>query len=329
VELLTTFRVKDAEWKKDTVVVKAEDGRNLETKYVINAAGLYADEVSRIFGAEEFKITPRKGEEFLLDRNASAHTNKVIFPVPSHVSKGMLVIPTVEGTTMVGPTAKEQEDKEDRSTSSENFQKVFYSARRLIPSVSERDIITSFAGLRPTIEGDDFYIDISRKAPRFIQVAGIQSPGLTASPAIAEYVKDLVKKNGMSLKEKPNYEPEIADVPRFRLLDRFDLDKLINENPQYGEIICRCENVSEAEIVAAIRRGHTTLDGIKFYTRAGMGRCQGGFCTYRILMILQRETGKSIEEISKRGGESWLLRNKIGDFPIQPMKSPAAEPEKQ
>lgn len=329
VELLTTFRVKDAEWKKDTVVVKAEDGRNLETKYVINAAGLYADEVSKIFGAEEFKITPRKGEEFLLDRNASAHTNKVIFPVPSHVSKGMLVIPTVEGTTMVGPTAKEQEDKEDRSTSSENFQKVFYSARRLIPSVSERDIITSFAGLRPAMEGDDFYIDISKKAPRFIQVAGIQSPGLTASPAIAEYVKNLVKKNGMILKEKPTYEPEIEDVPRFRLLNRFDLDRLINENPQYGEIICRCENVSEAEIVAAIRRGHTTLDGIKFYTRAGMGRCQGGFCTYRILMILQRETGQSIEEITKRGGESWLLRNRIGDFSVQSMKSPAVDAEIQ
>jgi len=329
VELFTVFKVENAEWKKDTVVVKAADGRILETKYVINAAGLYADEVSRIFGAEEFSITPRKGEEFLLDRNATAHTSKVIFPVPSHVSKGMLVIPTVEGTTMVGPTASEQEDKEDRSTSSENFQKVFYSARRLIPSVSERDIITSFAGLRPTMEGDDFYIDISRKVPRFIQVAGIQSPGLTASPAIAEYVKDLVKKDGVVLKEKPDYDPEIEDVPRFRLLDRFEVDSLIKEDPQYGEIICRCENVTEAEIVAAIRRGHTTLDGIKFYTRARMGRCQGGFCTYRILMILKRETEKSIEEITKRGAESWVLRDTIGDFPIPPMKSPAAETEKQ
>jgi len=317
VDLITSFEVIKAEKKDNHYFIQAADGRTIETEWVINAAGLYADNISSIFHGEEFTITPRKGEEFLLDRNATAHTERVVFPVPSEETKGMLVIPTVEGTTMIGPTALNQEDKEDTSTSRENFEKVFYSARRLVPAVSERDIITSFAGLRPTLPGNDFYIDVSKKAENLVQVAGIQSPGLTASPAIAEYVKDLLKKNGRSLMEKPGYDPYIEEVPRFRYSSKEEIDRLITENPAYGEVVCRCEGITEAEIVAAIHRGHTTLDGIKFYTRAQMGRCQGGFCTYKILHILERETGKSIKEITKRGGKSWVLKNRIGDLPLK------------
>jgi len=317
VELLTDFKVVDSEEKKDCYVLRSADDRTIESKWVINAAGLFSDEVSRIFGAESFTITPRKGEEFLLDRNASAHTGKVVFPAPSHVSKGMLVIPTVEGTTMVGPTAQMVDDKEDAATSKANFQTIFSSARRLVPAVSERDIITSFTGLRPTLEGDDFYIEASKQRPRFIQVAGIQSPGLTAAPAIADYVKDILKKAGLTLLEKPDYDPCTRDVPRFRNCSKEELDKLIKENPAYGEVICRCENISEAEIIAAVREGHETLDGVKFYTRATMGRCQGGFCTHKIMKIICRETGKSMDELTKRGGGSWLVNKKVGDFSLE------------
>jgi len=228
----------------------------------------------------------------------------------------MLGIPTVEGTTMVGPTAEEQEDKEDLSTTRENFERAFHSARRLVPSVSERDVITSFAGLRPTLPGNDFYIALSAKRPRFVHVAGIQSPGLTASPAIGEYVKDLLKEGGLRLVEKPGWDPHIEALPRIREKSPFEADALAAADPAYGEIVCRCESVSEAEIVAAIRHGHTTLDGIKFYTRAQMGRCQGGFCTYRILKIIERETGLSMDEITKRGGESRILGYRIGDLPV-------------
>ena len=312
VRLFTDFKVTGAEEAKNSYLVKSEDGRTIRGTWVVNAAGLFADTVSSIFKAEEFTITPRKGEEFLLDRNASAFTSRVIFPVPSSVSKGMLVIPTVEGTTMVGPTADSVLDKEDTATSRENFGKVFYSARRLVPSVSERDIITSFAGLRPVLEGDDFYIELSKKKARFVQVAGIQSPGLTASPAIAEYVKDILKKGGLKLMEDPRYQAEIPEVPRLRNLDLEGIDAALEKDPAYGEIVCRCENISEAEVVAAIERGHTTLDGIKFYTRAGMGRCQGGFCSYKILKIIARETGMSLDEISKRGAMSWIIRDRIG-----------------
>lgn len=317
VKLLTDFKVDRGILKNDHYEINSEDGRSIQSKWVVNAAGLFSDEISHSFGAEEFSIKARKGEEFLLDRNASAYTSKVVFPTPGKMSKGMLVIPTVEGTTMVGPTAELVDDKEDSSTTKENFNKIFSSARRLIPTVSERDIITSFTGLRPSLEGEDFYIRPSKIIPRFIQVAGIQSPGLTASPAIAIYVKELLKKEGLELVEKVDYEPDIEDVPRFRNSTKKEIDKLIKENPAYGEIICRCENISEAEIVTAIHKGHLTLDGIKFYTRAMMGRCQGGFCTYKILKIIARETGLSMDEITKRGCSSWIVNKTVGDFPIR------------
>jgi glycerol-3-phosphate dehydrogenase len=188
----------------------------------------------------------------------------------------------------------------------------------MVPTLSERDIITSFAGLRPTLAGQDFFIAVSQEVPGLVQVAGIQSPGLTAAPAIAEYVKDLVKQTGLALEEKVDWEPTLPEVPRIRELSPFEADALVKENPAYGEIVCRCESISEAEIVAAIRRGHTTMDGIKFYTRAQMGRCQGGFCSYKILKILQRETGISAEEITKRGRSSRLLYGPVGGNPVAP-----------
>ncbi|MDC7235440.1 MAG: NAD(P)/FAD-dependent oxidoreductase [Spirochaetales bacterium] len=317
VELLTEFKVTGSRSNDESYTVESADGRQIEARWIVNAAGLYCDEISRIFDAEEYEIKPRKGEEFLLDRNASAHTDKVIFPAPSKHSKGMLVIPTAEGTTMVGPTAQMVDNKESSSTSKENFQTIFASARRLIPQVSERDIITSFTGSRPTLAGDDFYIEPSKRIPRFIHVAGIQSPGLTAAPAIAEYVKDLLKTEGLQLAEKADYDPCIEKVPRFRNLSKEELAELVEENPAYGELVCRCENVTEAEIVAAIRKDHITLDGIKFYTRAMMGRCQGGFCTHKIMKIICRETGLSMDEITKRGGGSWLVHKEVGDYPLR------------
>jgi glycerol-3-phosphate dehydrogenase len=324
VYLQTQFEVTEVQEKKKEeeqyFLIRSKSGEELAARYAVNAAGLFADQVSALFDAEQFRIIPRKGEEFLLDRNAAGLTGKVVFPVPSSVSKGMLVIPTVEGTCMIGPTALVQESKEDLATSKENFERIFSSARRLVPAISERDIINSFAGLRPTMESEDFYIDISRRQPHLIQAAGIQSPGLTAAPAIGDYVKDLLKKAGLKLLEKPDYDPFIEKVPRLRNVAPYDADELIKENPSYGEIVCRCESVSEAEIVAAIHKGHTTLDGIKFYTRAQMGRCQGGFCTYKILKIIERETGMSIHEVTKRGGDSYVIPSEIGDFHVESIR---------
>lgn len=310
VEMRTGFKVEHAARTGDEWTVRAADGRSLKARYVVNAAGLYADEVSAVFGAEEFHIKPRKGEYYLLDRLTKARPDRVIFPVPTSVSKGMLVIPTVEGTVLIGPTAEAIDDKTDLATTRDQLEKILSSARSMVPSISEYDVITSFAGLRPTLD-EDFYIAPSAKVPAFIQVAGIQSPGLTASPAIGEYVKDLLKKEGLRLSEKPNYDPFIGKRPHVRDMTPFEVDELATSDPSYANIICRCEKVSEAEIVAAIKAGHTTLDGIKYFTRAQMGRCQGGFCTYKILKIIMRETGLSWDEITKNGGRSRLLKDAL------------------
>jgi len=311
VELFTDFKVTQGTFDGTRWEVRAEDGRVLRARYVVNAAGLFADEVSRAFQAEEIPLTPRKGEYFLLDRSTPACPSRVLFPVPTHNSKGVLVIPTVEGTVLVGPTAMDIQDKTDLSTTAEELEKIFDYAKRLVPSISQGDVITSFAGLRPVLKDEDFFIDFSSRARQLIQVAGIQSPGLTASPAVGEYVKDLLRKAGVELTEKKTFDPYIDHVPRLREAGLEEAERLVAADPRYGNVVCRCEKVSEAEIAAAITRGHTTMDGIKYFTRAGMGRCQGGFCTSRILKILMKETGSAPEDITKKGKESFLLRGRL------------------
>jgi glycerol-3-phosphate dehydrogenase len=245
-----------------------------------------------------------------MDRLTRARPDRVVFPVPTSVSKGMLVIPTVEGTVLVGPTADEAEDKTDYATTAERLEQILDSGKHMIPSLSRNDVITSFAGLRPCLD-EDFYIEASKKAPAFVQVAGVQSPGLTASPAIGEYVKDILKDTGLNLTEKPGWDPFIEVRPQARALSPFELDELIAKDPAWGNIVCRCEQVSEAEIVQAIRLGHSTLDGVKYFTRAQMGRCQGGFCTYKIIKIIMRETGLSWDAVTKHGGASRLLEAEL------------------
>ncbi|MGA2379808.1 MAG: NAD(P)/FAD-dependent oxidoreductase [Spirochaetia bacterium] len=315
VRLFTGWEAVGAHRQGDEWRIVSAAGEELAARWVVNAAGLRADGVSAMFGAEQFTILPRKGEEFILDKGSAGPPSRVIFPVPARTSKGVLVIPTVEGTVMLGPTADEGGDKEDTTTTPENLDRVFRLASQMVPRISKRDIITSFAGLRPTLPGDDFMIELSRAAPCFVQVAGIQSPGLTASPAIAERVKDLLKSGGLELREKTEWQPGIPRVNRTRDHAPRELDRLVARDPAYAHLVCRCEGVSEAEVVEAIRKGHTTLDGIKYYTRAGMGRCQGGFCTYRIMHLVARETGLPLERITKHGPGSELVLGRIGSPP--------------
>jgi glycerol-3-phosphate dehydrogenase len=320
VRLYTDFEVNAAEYmaaaeyagaeQPAAWIITAADGRRIRARYAVNAAGLYADEVSRIFGAEEFTITPRKGEYFLMDRMTRARPGRVVFPVPTPLSKGMLVIPTVEGTVLVGPTADEAESKTDCATGMARLEQILDAGKKMIPSLSRNDVITSFAGLRPCLD-EDFYIAASVKAPALVQAAGIQSPGLTASPAIGEYVKDLLREMGLVLTEKPGWDPLVEHRKRARELTPFELDELVARDPAWGNMVCRCEKVSEAEIREAVRQGHRTLDGIKYFTRAQMGRCQGGFCTYKIIKIIMDETGLSWKDITKHGGASRILEAEL------------------
>ena len=303
---------KDGIWQ-----LSCEDGSVIEAKYVVNAAGLFADEVSKACGAEEFTIRPRKGEEYLLDRSSDARPAKVIFPVPSKNSKGVLVIPTPGGTTMIGPTADMVDDKEDVSTTGEHFDKILAMTRNMVKGVERRDVINAFSGLRPAIEGDDFYIAPSEKVPNFIQAAGIQSPGLTASPAIGVYIKDLLKKCGLILTEKSDIIYENPPHPEVRSLSDDQISELAQKDPAYTRIICRCEQITEAEIIDAVKCGHTTVDGVKFHTRAGMGRCQGGFCSAKILEIISRESGIPMQELTKRGANSRIISGQLGSIEVK------------
>lgn len=319
-DLKCGFEVTSAVREDDAWIIRSADGKEVRARYAVNAAGLFADGISRIFGAEEFTIHPRKGEEYLLDRNSTARPERVIFPVPTKHSKGVLVIPTAEGTTMIGPTADPVEDKLDTTTSADHMQRILSLVRNMVNGVSPRDLITSFAGLRPVMDNEDFYIALSEKAPNFVQAAGIQSPGLTASPAIGEYIKELLKSAGLPLLEKIHIVTELAPKHEIRHETVEEMDRLHKENPAWTHIICRCEKISEAEIVEAVRKGHTTLDGVKFYTRAGMGRCQGGFCTARIMKIISRETGIPMEELTKKGGKSRLAAGRLGSLNIDTNK---------
>ena len=277
------------------------------TRYLINAAGLYADEISALLGVDDFKITPRKGEEYLLDKKKENISNHLIFPLPDEKSKGILIIKTSDGNPMVGPTAREVEDKEDKTTSPQGYEQVFSSVRKMMPSIDKSDVIAYFAGLRPAT-GKDFIIKHEDRVPGFVNVAGIQSPGLTAAPAIAVMVKAILKENGLELIEKKDFNPVREKTPHLFEKSYEEIQSLIEDDPDYGDIVCRCEMVSVKEIKEAVKRGARTLDGIKFRTRAQAGRCHGGFCTSRIIKIMARELGVPIEEITKRGTGSEVIK---------------------
>ncbi|MDD5084484.1 MAG: NAD(P)/FAD-dependent oxidoreductase [Candidatus Omnitrophica bacterium] len=293
-----------------SVEVETEKGLRLSGWFVINAAGLYADEVAKAAGVGDFEITPRKGEEYLLDRRVSNLVRRVIYPVPTPTSKGLLVIPTVDGPVMVGPSAVDVESKTDLGTTSQGLKMIFEHAQKMVPSIRTSDIITSFAGLRPVATGDDFIIGPT-KMKGFINAAGIQSPGLTSAPAIAETIRGILLKEGLKLEIKPDFIARRRGILHIRkAVEDRDFDKVedaIHIDSGYAKLVCRCENVTEAEISEAVKRGHTSMDAIKFMTRAGTGRCQGGFCSSRVMKIIEKETGTPLEKISKKGPGSEIL----------------------
>ncbi len=279
---------------------------DFHSEFVVNCAGLYADEVARMAGIRDFSITPRKGEEFILDKKREHMTNHLIFPLPTKTSKGVLIIKTSDGNPMIGPTAEDTADKTDLSTSERGLDTVISSVRRMLPSVDSNDIIAYFAGLRP-VAGDDFIIRRESSVPGMITVAGIQSPGLTAAPAIAEMVAGLLRSSGLGLKKKLFYHRYRRSPVHLFSIALSATRRLISKDPSYGDIVCRCEMVSAKEIRDAIASGANTLDGIKFRTRCQAGRCHGSFCTTRAMKILAQETKQPLTAVTKRGGRSQIV----------------------
>ena len=284
----------------------------IRTKVVINAAGVYAEEIAKLAGDDSFTITPRKGEYILFDKMAAPSlVYGAIFPCPNEKSKGIMICTTTHGNTFIGPNANEQASKEDTSVTPDGMNEVIAGARKLIPNLPLGASITEFAGLRAVSSTGDFILGASG-VPGFINAAGIQSPGLAAAPAIAEVVVEAVSRE-MYLRKKTGWNGKLPKKPAFNRMTTSEKQKMIEKNRLYGRVICRCETVTEGEIVDAIRQpvGARTVDGVKRRTRAGMGRCQGGFCGPRVTQILARELGIPVESVLKERQGSELFYKKF------------------
>lgn len=305
---------------RSIVGIKTNRG-DFKCRWVVNSAGLYSDEVMHKAGVRpEFVIKPRKGEYFVFDR-ADLTIDNVLFPVPSEKGKGILVTTTLHGNTIIGPNSVICEDKEDQSTTQQGLEEIWRGAQKLVPSLSQRHIIGMFAGLRPYGNGPckspgidyqhDYVIEIPEEVQGFVNLGGIESPGLASAPAIAQEVVDLLKAAGEKLKEKKEWDPVRRARPRFRDMSHEERKLLIDMDPRYGRVICRCENVTEGEIVAEIHAPipAITYDAIKRRTWLGTGRCQGGFDMPRVVKIIADELGVSPLEVTKKGqGSNFLAR---------------------
>lgn len=308
VEFSFDTQVTGLERQGDLWVVHTEKG-DFAARAVVNAAGVHSDQVHNWVCEDKLHITPRRGEYCLLDRTAGGHVARTVFQLPGKYGKGVLVSPTVHGNLLLGPTAKDIEEKEDTATTAAGLAEVLEKSALGVRNIPTRQVITSFSGLRAHEDGDDFVL--GEQAPGFFDAAGIESPGLTSAPAIGEYLAGLIGEK-LSLPENPNFDPIRKGVPKLKEMEPEQRAEMIRQNPAYGQIICRCEEVSQGEILDAIHGilGAKTLDGVKRRTRAGMGRCQAGFCSPRVMDLLSQELGLDLTQVRKSGKDAQIVLEK-------------------
>ncbi len=307
--------VFDIEYKDGLFSISTASGV-IKCRYIINCAGVFADSIAKMVGDTSFKIIPRKGEYYLLDKSEKKYVNHVLFHCPSKMGKGILITPTAHGNVLMGPTAIDLDfdSKLDVDTTIEGLDVVKSAVRNVIPSLTTRNAITSFAGLRAHIDSDDsdFVIGPSKANPNFINVAGIESPGLTAAPAIARYVGEIFREMAPQYERKETFIAKRPAPVRVSELSTEERAELIKNDKRYGKIICRCEGITEGEIIDAIKApcGARDVDGVKRRTRSGMGRCQGGFCSSKVVEILARELDIPMNQVTKHGNKSKILYGK-------------------
>lgn len=310
VEFIRNCAVEAIKVTADGFLLATTQGE-IPAKYVVNAAGIHTDDIARMIGDDSISLVARKGEYYLLDKSFGFMADHTIFQCPNKMGKGVLVTPTVDGNLLIGPSALDVEDKEDVDTTPQGLEFIVEKAKKSVPTLNIRGAITSFAGMRAHPVTDDFIIGFSAKNDCFLNVAGIESPGLSAAPAIAEMVAGLLKEKADWQEKKGCVLTRKAPV-RFRHMTKSEREALIAKNKAYGRIICRCETITEGEILDAIHApaGARDVDGVKRRTRAGMGRCQGGFCGSKVVEILSRELNMPMNEITKFGGNSKILFEK-------------------
>ena len=316
VELNLESEVIDINKEDDVFTIKINNKEDIRAKYVINAAGVYADKLNNMIGGDEYFIIPRKGEYKVLDKSEGKMVNHVLFQCPTAKGKGTLVTQTVHGNLLVGPNATVVNDCEDITTSRIGINEIVTDSKKSIENIDFRKTITSFAGLRATPNTGDFMIFASQKCKNFINVGGIESPGLASAPAVAKYVLNILKEEGLKLYENTEFNPIRKRNKPFIHMTKEEREEVVKNDERYRRIICRCESVTEGEIVDAINSpcGARTVDGVKRRVRPGMGRCQGGFCGPKVIEILARELKIDIEDVQKDYNGSKTVVGKVKEL---------------
>lgn len=315
VSLIRNFAVSGISRENELFTVTAASGEQVQSKYIVNCAGGYSDKIAQMVGDDFFTVIPRAGEYMLLDKAEGSRVSHTLFQCPTVDGKGILVSPTVDGNLLVGPTAVKVEAPDSKDTTAKGLSDVERLAAKSVPTVNFRQVITSFTGVRASEKSGEFILRASEKAPGMVHAGAIDSPGLTCCVSIAKYIVDLLKAQGLVLCENENWDGTRQDPHAFRKMDDEEKNAYIQQHPEFGKIVCRCETVSEGEILQAICNNPPAmdLDGVKRRTRSGMGRCQGGFCGPYVMDLLARQMQIPMEEVTKSGGESRMVLGRIGE----------------
>ncbi|WP_455129353.1 FAD-dependent oxidoreductase [Pseudoramibacter alactolyticus] len=286
---------------------------DIEADCVINAAALHCDDIAAMVGKADYKVVPRRGQFFILDKNTDTKVNHIVLPIPTKITKGKLMTPTIHGNMLVGPTAEDLDDKENSATTTAGLDNIAADVRRLVPKVNLRDAITEYSGLRPNRNPEGLHVDTWEDLDGYVNLSGVRSTGLTLSVSMGKYVVERIRQTGRALTLKDNLIRTREGIPRFRELGEQEREALVAADPRYGQIICRCETITEGEIVNAIHRplGAKTMDAVKRRVRAGMGRCQSGFCGPRVMAILARELKVPEEAINKNLAGSYMVTGAV------------------
>lgn len=314
VQLRRNFPVTAIE-KGDVFTVVSANGDKVQGKYLFNCAGGYSDKIAELAGDAFFRIIPRAGEYMLLDKAEGQRVSHTLFQCPTVEGKGILVSPTVHGNLLVGPTATKVATPDSKDTTANGLAVVEKLSAKSVPSVNYRQVITSFTGVRSSTTGGDFILEASKVVPNLIHAGAVDSPGLTCCVSIAQYLVGILKDQGQELRKKDNWNPNRKNLHAFAEMTDEEKNEVIQRDPAYGKIVCRCEQISEGEILDALRTNPVALDidGVKRRTRSGMGRCQGGFCGPYVMDLISRERGIPMEEVTKNGGASNMVIGRIGE----------------
>ena len=313
VDFLLNTKVTGIQTENGKIKAVETTAGTIETGYVINAAALYCDEIAAMVGKADYKVVARRGQFYILDKNTSCKVEHIVLPIPTKITKGKLMCPTIHGNMLVGPTAEDLDNKTDKSVTTDGLESIVKDVQRLIPNVNIRDTITQYSGLRPNRNPEGLHVDVYDDLEGYVNLSGVRSTGLTLSVSMGVYVAQLLKEHGCDLVYKEDFKKTRKGIRIFHEMTADEQEEIIKENPGYGNIICRCETITEGEILDAIHRplGARSMDAVKRRVRAGMGRCQGGFCGPKVLEILSKELNISVEQVNKNVAGSYMVSGKM------------------